>query len=349
MLLRNRMKRLIHILLLLATTWLYACTGPIIIEEEENREEDTPQAKDTVLITHEGTFQSPYSIAEAQSLARGSDVWIEGYIVGSVKGSIKSGCNFTPQATIASNILLADTFPTGNNDDYQYCLPIELPNNTAERDDLNLYDNPENYHKKLRIQGNLTLYYSVVGMKGISDYSFEYDNDNENDNDNDNDNKDEDDNENDNDNDNDNKDEDEDEEIIQDTIPENSKEYPLSIAEGIRLQSEDEYNQAWIRGYIIGYARSNNSVTYLDSVSTELTSKAKNNIVLADSIGERNNRKIIVVELPKGYLRDDVNLYENPHNLHRRLTVIGRMIPYYDMAGCKETLGTENRDRFLLE
>ena len=333
MLLRNRMKRLIHILLLLATTWLYACTGPIIIEEEENREEDTPQAKDTVLITHEGTFQSPYSIAEAQSLARGSDVWIEGYIVGSVKGSIKSGCNFTPQATIASNILLADTFPTGNNDDYQYCLPIELPNNTAERDDLNLYDNPENYHKKLRIQGNLTLYYSVVGMKGISDYSFEYDNDNENDNDNDN----------------DNKDEDEDEEIIQDTIPENSKEYPLSIAEGIRLQSEDEYNQAWIRGYIIGYARSNNSVTYLDSVSTELTSKAKNNIVLADSIGERNNRKIIVVELPKGYLRDDVNLYENPHNLHRRLTVIGRMIPYYDMAGCKETLGTENRDRFLLE
>ena len=294
----------------------------------------SPQAKDTVLITHEGTFQSPYSIAEAQSLARGSDVWIEGYIVGSVKGSIKSGCNFTPQATIASNILLADTFPTCNNDDYQYCLPIELPNNTAERDDLNLYDNPENYHKKLRVQGNLTLYYSVVGMKGISDYSFEYDNDNGDDNDNDN--KDEDENE-------------ENEENIQDTIPENSKEYPLSIAEGIRLQSEDEYNQAWIRGYIIGYARSNNSVTYLDSVSTELTSKAKNNIVLADSIGERDNRKIIVVELPKGYLRDDVNLYENPHNLHRRLTVIGRMIPYYDMAGCKETLGTENRDRFLLE
>ena len=326
------MKRLIHILLLLATTWLYACTGPIIIEEEENREEDTPQAKDTVLITHEGTFQSPYSIAEAQSLARGSDVWIEGYIVGSVSRSIKSGCNFTPQATIASNILLADTFPTGNNDDYQYCLPIELPNNTAERDDLNLYDNPENYHKKLRVQGNLTLYYSVVGMKGISDYSFEYNNDNGDDNDND------------------NKDEDEEnEENIQDTIPENSKEYPLSIAEGIRLQSEDEYNQAWIRGYIIGYARSNNSVSYLDSVSTELTSKAKNNIVLADSIGERDNRKIIVVELPKGYLRDDVNLYENPHNLHRRLTVIGRMIPYYDMAGCKETLGTENRDRFLLE
>lgn len=339
------MKRLIHILLLLATTWLYACTGPIIIEEEENREEDTPQAKDTVLITHEGTFQSPYSIAEAQSLARGSDVWIEGYIVGSVSRSIKSGCNFTPQATSASNILLADTFPTGNNDDYLYCLPIELPNNTAERDDLNLYDNPENYHKKLRVQGNLTLYYSVVGMKGISDYSFEYDNDNGDDNDNDNEDED-----NENDNDNDNKDENEEnEENIQDTIPENSKEYPLSIAEGIRLQSEDEYNQAWIRGYIIGYARSNNSVSYLDSVSTELTSKAKNNIVLADSIGERDNRKIIVVELPKGYLRDDVNLYENPHNLHRRLTVIGRMIPYYDMAGCKETLGTENRDRFLLE
>ena len=328
------MKRLIHILFLLAATWLCACTGPIIIEEDENRNEDTPQVQDTVHITHEGTFHSPYSIAEAQTLGRGSDVWIEGYIVGCVKGSIKSGCNFTGQATTPSNILLADTFPTGSDDDYLYCLPIELPNNTAEREDLNLYDNPENYHKKLKIQGNLTLYYSVVGMKRITGYSFGYEDDNDNDN--------EDDNEN------DNEDED-DEESAQDTIPANSKEYPLSIADGIRLQSEDEYNQVWIRGYIVGYARSNNSVSYLDSATADLSSKAKNNVVLADNIDERDNSRIIVVELPKGYIRDDVNLYENPHNLHRRLTVIGRMIPYYDMAGCKETLGTENRERFLLE
>ena len=142
---------------------------------------------------------------------------------------------------------------------------------------------------------------------------------------------------------------DEDEEDVQDTVPENSIEFPLSIADGIRLQSEDEYNQVWIRGYIIGYARGNNSVSYLDSTSTEVTSKAKYNVVLADNIGESDNSKIIVVELPKGYIRDDVNLYDNIHNLHRRLTVIGRMIPYYDMAGCKETLGTENRERFLLE
>jgi hypothetical protein len=228
---------------------------------------------------------------------------------------------------------LADTFPTGSNDDYLYCLPIELPNNSVERDDLNLYDNPDNYHQKLRIQGNLTLYFSVVGMKKISDYSFGYEDDNEEENENEN----------------ENEDEDEDEEEVQDTVPENSIEFPLSIADGIRLQSEDEYNQVWIRGYIIGYARGNNSVSYLDSTSTELTSTAKKNVVLADSIGERDNSKIIVVELPKGYIRDDVNLYDNIHNLHRQLTVIGRMIPYYGMAGCKETLGTENRERFLLE
>ena len=329
------MKRPIHLLFLLATTWLCACTGPLIIEEEENREEDTPQVQDTVHITHEGTYHSPYSIAEAQALGRGSNVWIEGYIVGSVNRSIKSGCNFTPQATTPSNILLADTFPTGSNDDYLYCLPIELPNNSVERDDLNLYDNPDNYHQKLRIQGNLTLYFSVVGMKKISDYSFGYEDDNEE--------------ENENENENENEDENEDEEEVQDTVPENSIEFPLSIADGIRLQSEDEYNQVWIRGYIIGYARGNNSVSYLDSTSTELTSTAKKNVVLADSIGERDNSKIIVVELPKGYIRDDVNLYDNIHNLHRRLTVIGRMIPYYGMAGCKETLGTENRERFLLE
>ena len=252
-------------------------------------------------------------------------------MVGCVKGSMASGCNFTPEATTSSNILLADTFPTGAEYDYLYCLPVELPNGSAERDALNLYDNPENYHRKVSVQGNLTLYFSVVGMKQMADFSFgEEDDDNGNDNENEEDNK-------------------GDDETKEDSIPENSKDYPLSIAEGIRLQSEDEYNQAWVSGYIVGFARGNNSVSYLDSTATGLTTKARGNVVLADSVGESDNTRIIVVELPKGYIRNDVNLYDNPQNLHKKLTVIGRMIPYYDMSGCRETLGTENRDRFRLE
>lgn len=311
---------------------LAACTGPVILDEEEEGKTgqvDDSLLRDSVPIIHEGTSSSPYTIAEAQTLRRGRGVWIEGYIVGCVKGSMKSGCNYTSEATTTANILLADTFPTGSEQDYLYCLPVELPNGDI-RMELNLYDNPENYHCKVRIAGDLTLYYSVVGLKEISDCTWDTDGEDEND-------------------DEDEKEKDDEGEDTIDSIPENSKEYPLSIAGGIQLQDEDNYNQVWIRGYIVGYAKGNNSVAYLCSPEEEITSKAKSNVVLADSIGESDNTRIIVVELPKGYIRDDVNLYSNPQNLYKRLTVIGRMIPYYDMSGCRETLGTENRDRFRLE
>lgn len=319
------MKRPFYILALLGCIISFAaCTGPVIIDEEE--EDNTEQGDDTlqrdsVPIIHEGTRTSPYSIAEAQTLRRRRGVWIEGYIVGCVKGSMKSGCNYTSEATTTANILLADTFPTGNEEDYLYCLPVELPNGDI-RMELNLYDNPENYHRKIRIAGDLTLYYSVVGLKEIADYTWDTDDENDN--------------------------EDDDEEMT-DSIPYNSQEYPLSIADGIKLQDEYNYNQAWIRGYIVGYAKGKNSVAYLNSSEDEITSKAQYNVVLADSIGENDNQRIIIVELPKGFIRDDVNLYDNPQNLHKRLTVIGRMMPYYGLAGCRETLGTENRERFCLE
>ncbi|MBR3983398.1 MAG: hypothetical protein IKJ92_00380 [Bacteroidaceae bacterium] len=321
------MKRPFYILALLGCIISFAaCTGPVIIDEEE--EDNTEQGDDTlqrdsVPIIHEGTRTSPYSIAEAQTLRRGRGVWIEGYIVGCVKGSMKSGCNYTSEATTTANILLADTFPTGNEEDYLYCLPVELPNGDI-RMELNLYDNPENYHRKVRIAGDLTLYYSVVGLKEIADCTWDTDDENDNEDDND-------------------------DEEMTDSIPYNSQEYPLSIADGIKLQDEYNYNQAWIRGYIVGYAKGKNSVAYLNSSEDEITSKAQYNVVLADSIGENDNQRIIIVELPKGFIRDDVNLYDNPQNLHKRLTVIGRMIPYYGLAGCRETLGTENRERFCLE
>lgn len=329
------MKRPFYILALLGCIISFAaCTGPVIIDEEE--EDNTEQGDDTlqrdsVPIIHEGTRTSPYSIAEAQTLRRGRGVWIEGYIVGCVKGSMKSGCNYTSEATTTANILLADTFPTGNEEDYLYCLPVELPNGDI-RMELNLYDNPENYHRKVRIAGDLTLYYSVVGLKEIADYTWDTDDENDNDDDNDNDN-----------------DNDDDDDDYDDDDPNLTTSDTLSIAEGIKLQDEYNYNQVWIRGYIVGYAKGNKSIVYFNNSEEKPTSKAQYNVVLADSIGENDNQRIIIVELPKGFIRDDVNLYDNPQNLHKRLTVIGRMIPYHGLAGCRETLGTKNRERFCLE
>ena len=289
--------------------WLTACTGPVIIEEPEKKPTDTQQndsipqeeGPDSVTIIHDGTYTSPYTIAEAQSLGRGKGLWVEGYVVGCVSGSMKSGCNFTSEATTAANILLADTFPTGSENDYLYCMPIELPNGSIERDELNLYDHPDNYHRKIRLQGNITLYYKVVGVKTIVDYVFEDEDKNDNEN------------------------EDEDwDETGNDT---------LSIAEGIKLQSDSEYNQVYIKGYIIGYTTSNRHI-YYDLTDVRETS-ARSNVVLADTQDEQDPDYMIAVELANGsYIQQAVNLVDNPENLHRTLTVKGRMHPLKGVNGC---------------
>ena len=322
------MKRPFYISLLVAcVVWVSACTGPVIIEEEgkegsNTEQEGQPPIRDSVPIIHSGTYNSPYSIAEAQTLKRGKGVWIEGYIVGCVRSnSIKSGCEFTADVTAASNILLADTFPTGSEYDYLYCIAIQLLNGSVERSDLNLYDNPHNYHRKVRIEGDLTQYISTPGMKEITGYTFtdemSYEPDDE-------------------------EDETENEEDNEDTTepdlphdPDATRKDTLSIAEGIKAKGE----QVYIRGYIVGYY--NNSYIRFNPSAEEINNLARNNIVLADDISERDENNVIIVELPtKTALREQVNLKDNPQNLNRVLTVKGTMEDFKDTDyhGCAKTL-----------
>ena len=321
------MKRPFYIkLLLCCVVGFAACTGPVILEEDElpgaGTGQDTPHVRDSVPIIHEGTYESPYSIGEAQTLGSGKEVWIEGYIVGCVSGSMKNGCNFTPKATTLSNILLADTFPTGKDYDYLYCLPVELPGGSMERDDLNIYENADNYHRKVRVQGDITLYYKVVGMKKVADYIFDDemipeepggdDNGSEN------------------------------EEETNDPgepdtpyDPDATRQDTLTIAEGIKEKGE----QVYIKGFIVGYY--NNSYIRFNPSIEEINTLARNNIVLADDINEQDEYNVIIVELPtKTALREQVNLKDNPQNLNRVLTVKGRMAAYRetDYHGCMETL-----------
>lgn len=307
--------------------WIASCTGPVIIDDTSTGQDDSTlesdsHGKDSVVIIHEGTYSSPYTIAEAQASRSTKSVWIEGYIVGTVSGSIKSGCNYSQKATTQSNILLADTFPTGDENDYQLCLPIELPNGSIERDELNLYDNPDNYHRKIRLQGDITLYYKVVGMKKIADYIFcdEYDDDNDNDDENERENVD----------DNKNENQDEDDNSLSDS--DTTRQDTLSIAEGIKLQSDREYNQVYIKGYIIGYTTSNKKIYYsLDNIKKS----AKTNVVLADNIEETDCNKMIAVELKEdSHIQQAANLVDNPQNLHRQLTVKGAMKTYKGLYGC---------------
>ena len=326
-------------LLLCGSIWLTSCTGPVILEEKEEPgsqtgQEDTPTSRDSVAIIHEGTYTSPYSIAEAQTLGRGKRVWVEGYIVGCVSGSMKSGCNFTAEATTAANILLADTFPTGSDNDYLYCMPVELPNGSTERDELNLYDHPDHYHRKVRIEGDITLYYKVAGMKELVDYIFcdEVKDEDEDEDEGDNENENEDENES------DDGDEDGDEDGDDRPYdPDATRQDTLSISEGIKIQEKGDYEHVYIKGYIIGYTTTKQKVYYDLSKIGETKKTAKTNVILADNIEERDIYNMIAVEL-KGdsYIQQAINLVDNPQNLHKCLTVKGGMKEYKGLYGCTE-------------
>ena len=324
------MKRPFYIsLLLCCAIGSVSCTGPVIVEEEEEKTEikdegESPNEevheRDSVAIIHEGTYASPYTVGEAQTLGRGKSVWIEGYIVGSVSGSMKSGCDYTAEAVTASNILLADTFPTGSEYDYLYCMPVELPNGSIERDVLNLRYNPMNYQRKVRLSGDIEDYFKVAGVKNIDGYMFcdeitddpveEETDGNEGENG-----------------------EKSEEEPDGPYDPNATRNDTLSIAEGIKLQSEDEYNQVYIRGYIIGYTTSNKKI-YYDFTDIKEAS-ARSNVILADHIEEQNPDNMIAVELKNGsYIQKSINLFDNPENLHKLLTVKGRMYTCKSLNGC---------------
>ena len=118
---------------------------------------------------------------------------------------------------------------------------------------------------------------------------------------------------------------------------------PLSVAEGIAGQGTEVYSEMkYVSGYIVGVCTGKGKVAFADTLSVhDITTNG--NVVLADSIGESDLKKVLVVQLPKGCIRDDVNLAAHPENLFRRLTACGKLMPYWSLPGLYDVLGTSRR------
>ncbi len=102
--------------------------------------------------------------------------WIHGYIVGYADGALTKAA-FNTEAgdkVVASNILVS---ANKNTTDVNECIPVALANSPAEckavRAALNLKDNPGNLGKEVWIYGDIMKYFSVAGVKNVSDYSFD--------------------------------------------------------------------------------------------------------------------------------------------------------------------------------
>jgi len=119
----------------------------------------------------ETSMENPYSVTEvlAFQIAAKTDTvqvgaWVEGYIIGTVKNSkLVLGVN----EAVNSNIAIAAT--AGEETVF---LPVELPKGDA-RNALNIADNPDLLGKKVWICGTITQYFSMNGLKAVSDFSLD--------------------------------------------------------------------------------------------------------------------------------------------------------------------------------
>lgn len=141
---------------------------------------DTPTPPAEGLPNGDGSEASPYSASQvnAMTTVTGTNlytgVWVNGYIVGYVDTGIKSyatdeSSKFTVPATVATNLLLANT---PNETDWNKCISVNLPSGSDARTQLNLKDNAGNLGKLLTIQGTVTRYVGLSGVKEPTSFTL---------------------------------------------------------------------------------------------------------------------------------------------------------------------------------
>jgi len=95
---------------------------------------------------------------------------VRGYIVGWVASWTDNGVFFTADnCKMDTNIILADSPEERDRDNL---IPVQLPNKTQVRTDVNLKDNPGNLGRYIELTGKATTYFNAPGLKECSAYRF---------------------------------------------------------------------------------------------------------------------------------------------------------------------------------
>ena len=123
----------------------------------------------SLVVSGEGTKEVPFTVGDVFILNNsGAKVWVEGYIVGSADGSLDKAVIGSVEGAVASNMLIA---ASADETDVANCVPVQLSGDV--RSALNLVDNPSNLFKSVKLYGALEAYFSVCGLKSVTEYELE--------------------------------------------------------------------------------------------------------------------------------------------------------------------------------
>lgn len=139
-------------------------------EPKKTDKADTTAVNPAGLIVSVSELMHRVDILDEDTTALDSIEAVRGYIVGVVDGLSMRYADFEPPFSVQSNLLIAD-----DPMEYQInlCIPVQLPAGTKYRRDLNLEDNPENFGRCIILEGEVTSYFSVVGLKGLTGYRWD--------------------------------------------------------------------------------------------------------------------------------------------------------------------------------
>ncbi len=255
--------------------------------------------------TGDGTKENPYNYQAAiENQGATGSFWTKAYIVGAVDDgrgsgkSISTEARFTGPFTVSSNILVAAS-PSETN--YTNCIPVQLPIG-AVREALNLVDNPGNLGKEVNLYGTLETYFSVPGIKGVSDFEIDGG-------------------------------------TVEppdlgtgDGTQGNPYNYLAAI------ENQGATGSFWTKAYIVGAVDDGSGSGISISTESRFTTPftVSSNILIAASPSETNYANCIPVQLPLGTVRDALNLVTNPDNLGKEVNLYGTLEAYFGVPGIKE-------------
>ena len=136
----------------------------ISAETAENEEYLASKASfDLFFIEGEGTLAKPYTPADVQYFC--DKVEGKAWVKGEISGYYNNSKYFAgTEGAVASNLAIS----AGETN-----VPVALPSGSQVRTNLNLKDNATNLGKTVWVYGTIEKYFSVAGVKNVTDYSWD--------------------------------------------------------------------------------------------------------------------------------------------------------------------------------
>ena len=155
--------------------WFYAPADKSVTYELKNFTVQDGKAGGDVDPTGKGSAEDPFEVSDLQASQTGAEVWVHGYIVGSIPQAPEGvvfqlkDMTFTAENASTTNICIAQS---PNETEYVNCVPVQIT--TAARSVLTLANVPDNLGKEVWLKGTSEKYFGSAGLKNVSKYSFTF-------------------------------------------------------------------------------------------------------------------------------------------------------------------------------